>query len=131
LHISLHVERRIELGFLGEVADTGALHGPRFALEVGIDPGHDAKERALARPVGADDPDLGTGKEREADVLEDLPPGRDDLAQPVHVVDELLLGHVRAEGAGRGAAAESRSATNLPHSRVNWRWESAAGSGHV
>ena len=46
--------------------------GPCRADEVGLDPGHDPQERALARAVAADHADLGSGIERQPDVLEDL-----------------------------------------------------------
>ena len=42
------------------------------AEEVGVEPGHDPQERALARAVAPDHADLGARVERQPDVLEDF-----------------------------------------------------------
>ena len=89
LHVSADVELCVELGLLRQVADAGALGCPSFADEVGVQPGHDPEQRALAGPVRPDDADLSRGIEGQADVLEDLPLGRNDLREAMHVVDEL------------------------------------------
>ena len=46
--------------------------GRAVPMIVGLDPGHDPQERALARAVAADHADLGAGVERQPDVLEDV-----------------------------------------------------------
>ena len=61
--VAADVERGVELGLLGEVADVDALGGPGLALEVLVEAGHDAQERGLARAVDADDADLHAGQE--------------------------------------------------------------------
>ena len=47
-HVAAHVFVRIELGFLGQVADVKARLRSGFAQDVGIQPGHDAQQRRLA-----------------------------------------------------------------------------------
>ena len=51
-----------------------------------------AQQARLAGAVQAQHADLGAGKERERDVLEDHALGRDDLAHAVHRVDVLSHG---------------------------------------
>jgi hypothetical protein len=67
-----------------------------------IDAGHDPEQGALAGPVGAQDADLGPGKEREIDPLEDFPAGRDDLPEILHREDVLVAWHVAAKITGSG-----------------------------
>ncbi|OQA02063.1 MAG: hypothetical protein BWY71_00148 [Planctomycetes bacterium ADurb.Bin412] len=61
---------QFELGFLGNVAELhfGGKFG--FALEIGVEAGHDAQQGAFAGAVFADDADLGAVEEREGDVAE-------------------------------------------------------------
>ncbi|MCY1288649.1 hypothetical protein D9M68_460410 [compost metagenome] len=80
---------RVELRLLRQIADVEAGHRPGFAVELGVDPGHDAQQGRLARAVEAEDADLGAGEERQGDVLEDFPLRRHDLAEPMHGVDVL------------------------------------------
>jgi hypothetical protein len=63
---------RIELRLLGKESDARARGGEGLAREVLVHAGHDAQERALPRPVAAEDADLGRRVEREPDALEDL-----------------------------------------------------------
>jgi hypothetical protein len=81
LHVAAHVQRRVQLRLLRQVADARPLRRPRLAVEVGVQPRHDAQQRALAGAVGAHHADLGAGIEGEPDVLQDLPVGRDDLGR--------------------------------------------------
>ena len=97
---------RIQLRFLGQIADLGARVGARLALEVGIDAGHDLEHRGLARAVQAQQADLGAGEERERDVLDDLAFRGNDLAHPVHREDVLHWG----SAGGRGRPALDRAA---------------------
>src|SRR4029453_10646422 len=83
---------RIELALLVEKPDRVALVHPGFAAEVLVLAGHDLEQRALARPVQAEDADLGAVVEREPDVFEDDVVGLVDFAQPLHGVDELRHG---------------------------------------
>ncbi|WDT78469.1 MAG: hypothetical protein MPW14_14820 [Candidatus Manganitrophus sp.] len=73
LDVAAHVLGRVELRLLRQVAD---LH-PGFArlglaLEVLIDPRHDAQQGGLARTVEPQHADLGAGVKRERNVFEDL-----------------------------------------------------------
>jgi hypothetical protein len=79
--VAAHVLGRVELRLLLQVADARPLVRPRLALELLVDAGHDAQQRALARAVGAEHADLRARVEREPDVVEDDPAGRDHLAQ--------------------------------------------------
>jgi hypothetical protein len=89
LHVAAHVERRVELRLLRQVADARALVRPRLALKVLVGAGHDAQQARLARAVGPEHADLRARIEREPDVVKDDPRGRDHLAQALHDVDEL------------------------------------------
>ncbi len=83
----------IELRLLRQVADIDARHGAGFAVELGVDAGHDAQQGGLTGAVQAEHADLGAGEERQGNVLEDLTLRRNDLAQPVHGVDVLSHGN--------------------------------------
>src|SRR4029453_14167810 len=74
------VERRL----LGEIADAQPVGGKRLAQEVVVGAGHDAQQRGFAGAVGAQHADLGAVEERQVDAAQDLPLGRDDLAQVLH-----------------------------------------------
>ncbi len=74
----------IELRLLRQVADIQVGHRRGFALDVLVEAGHDLEHGRLARAVQAEHADLGAGKERQRDVLEDLALGRNDLAHAVH-----------------------------------------------
>ncbi|MNN02216.1 hypothetical protein D3C81_1148640 [compost metagenome] len=83
---------RVQLRFLGQVADLDAGLRTGFALEIGVHAGHDLQDGGLAGAVQAQQADLGAREERQRDVLDDLPLGRDHLADAVHGVD-VLRGH--------------------------------------
>ena len=83
---------RIKLRLLRQVADIQLRHRPRFAIEFGVDTRHDFQQGGLARAVEAEHADLGAGKERQGDVLEDFTLRRNDFAEPVHGIDELSHG---------------------------------------
>ena len=87
--VAAHVLGRIQHRLLRQVADGDAFAGERLAAEVVVEAGHDLQQRRLARAVQAEDADLGAGKEREPDVLEDLVVGLVDFPEPLHGVDEL------------------------------------------
>mmetsp|Transcript_36245 Transcript_36245/g.84773 ORF Transcript_36245/g.84773 Transcript_36245/m.84773 type:complete len:259 (+) Transcript_36245:1419-2195(+) len=61
----------LQLGLLGEVTDGGAGKGTGRALELRVEAGHDAEERALSRTVRSHEADLGAGVETEVDALQD------------------------------------------------------------
>ena len=88
-----------ELRLLREVADADARVLDALAEELLVDAGHDAKQRALARAVGADHADLRAGKERQIDVLEDALVRRVDARDLLHGEDELWHGIALARAA--------------------------------
>ena len=117
--VAAHVERRVELRLLRQVADPRALGDEALADEFRVEAGHDAQQRRLARAVDAEHADLGVGIEGEIDVLQNLLAARPGLGQALHVIDELARGHVGCpwkwkggiwprgiSGAGRGGNAE-------------------------
>ena len=70
--VAAHVGGLVQARLLRHEADAEAGRQPGRAVEVGLDAGHDAQQRALAGAVAADDADLGAGVEGQPDVLEDL-----------------------------------------------------------
>ena len=105
--VAEHVERRIELRLLRQVADPGAIGRPGLAGELGVDAGHDAQQRRFARAVGAEHADLGVGVEAQMDVVEHLLAAGIGLRHSVHVIDELARHEAMcpaANGADRGKA---------------------------
>ena len=91
LHALAHRVAVVELGLLRQVADLQTGHGNGFALNLGVYAGHDLQQRGLARPVGTQHANLGTGEEAERNVFEDVAFGRHDLADPIH--GENVLSH--------------------------------------
>ena len=79
----------IELRFLRQVADVQARHRHGFALDVGVETGHDFQQRRLARAVQAQHADLGAREKTQADIAQDNALGWHDLANPVHGENEL------------------------------------------
>src|SRR5262249_56359715 len=80
------MERRL----VGQIADADAVGGMGLAKEVRAHARHDTEESALARAVGPEEADLRSRIEREPDAFQDLPLGRDDLAEVLHEEDELM-----------------------------------------
>ena len=81
-HVAGHVLGLVELGLLGEIPDGEPGGQPGFAGEPVVLARHDPQQRRLARPVGADDPDLGSRVEGEVDAPEDLTVGRIEAVRP-------------------------------------------------
>ena len=90
LDVAEDVLRRVEPRVLGEEPDARALGRERLAGEVLLDARHDLQQRRLAGAVQAEDADLGSGKERQIDALENLALRRHDLPQIDHRVDVLV-----------------------------------------
>ena len=98
---------RGELGRLVAVSRALAPWAPGFAVDLGVDAGHDAQQGRLTGAVEAEHADLGAREERQGDVLEDFPLRRHDLAEPMHGIDVLShemtlvpLGDVDLQGGG-------------------------------
>ena len=83
---------RIEFRLLFEVADRQVRHRDRIAVDVGVDTGHDAQDRRLARPVEPQNADLRAGEKAQGDIFENLLLRGHDLADPMHGID--ILGHL-------------------------------------
>jgi len=96
----------IQFRLLCQVADLDAGLRAGFALEILVHAGHDLQHRGLAGAVQAQQADLRARIEGQRDVLDDLPLGRDHLADPVHGVD-VLRGHA---GSDTQAPAPCRAA---------------------
>ena len=110
--VALDVLGRVELRLLGEVAGREAGRQPGRAAEAVVEAGHDLEQARLAGAVGADDPDLGAGVERDRDVLQHRAVGRVEAGQLVAGVDELV-GHDGVRGYRRGRAAGSGEARRV------------------
>ena len=70
LHVFQHRLAGVQLRFLLQIAGGDILARPCLAGEILVDAGHDLDQRGLASAVGADDADLGTLIELQADVAE-------------------------------------------------------------
>ncbi len=82
----------VQLRFLLQIADADTGLRARFAVDVGIDAGHDLQQRGFARAVQAEHADLGAREEGEGDVAKDGPLGRHNLRNAIHGVDVLSHG---------------------------------------
>ena len=72
-----------------EHANRVARRESKFAVEVGIDAGHDLEQRRLASAVGAEHADLGAVHERQCDVFDEIPIGWNELPDLVHCHDVI------------------------------------------
>ncbi len=89
LDVALHGLGRIQPRLLLQEPDADAVGRKRLADELGVLTRHDAQQRALARAVQAEHPDLGAWQEREPDVVENAAVGRMHLPEALHGVDVL------------------------------------------
>jgi|GEM_PF-3791083 len=94
LDVAAHILTGIELRFLRQVTDIDAGLRPCLAVDLGIQPGHDAQQRGLAGAIQAQHADLGARKEGQGNVAQDMPLRSDDLRDAIHCVD--VLGHVNS-----------------------------------
>ncbi len=92
-HVAHDVLGGIELGLLGQVADACTIGDLGLAAVFGVDAGHDAQQRRLARAVDAEHADLGARQEGQRDVAHAFAMPGIDLGQPAHDVDVLVGGH--------------------------------------
>ena len=79
-------------GLLGQITNFQARHRNGFALDLFVDARHDLEQRRLARAVGAQHANLGTGEEGQRNVFENMTLRGHDLANPVH--RKYVLSHV-------------------------------------
>ena len=115
LDVAAHILVRIQLRFLRQVADFDAGQMLHFAVVFLVHPGHDLEHGGLPRTVQAQEANLGTGKERQRDVFDDLPLGRHNFAHAEHGHD--VLGHISSfsqdavnkNGVGRRGAGPGKT----------------------
>ena len=88
-----HVQRRIKMRLLRQIANLGALGGPGLAGEIGIQPGHDLHQGRFTRPVHAHHADFDSGQKAQVNVLETFLAARIGLGNPLHVIDVLIGCH--------------------------------------
>ena len=81
------------MGLLGQIADSRPLGEEAVAGEFGVEPGHDAQQRRLARAVDAEHADLGVRVEGQVDVVEHLLAARPGLVETLHMINELAASH--------------------------------------
>ncbi len=93
--IAAHVELRVELRLLRQIADARAFGDEALADELLVDARHDAQKRRFARAVDAEHADLGVRVEGEIDVVQDLLAAGPGLGEALHVIDELTRHRVR------------------------------------
>jgi hypothetical protein len=101
----------VELRFLRQEADPHVGHRHRFAVELLVLAGHDLQQAGLAGPVQPEHADLGAGKERQRNVLQDDAFGRDDLAHTIHRVNVLSHGIAADCGVAKPRLSQERAAT--------------------
>ena len=123
--IAEHVLVGIELRLLRQIADAHAVGRPRLADEVLKLARHDLEQRRLARAVQADHADLGAGKERQRDVLQDLLAPRIGLGELVHVIDVLGVRHGRPRVADQWGLApfypgRAIASSRMRNARITW-----------
>ena len=90
----------IQFGFLWQVADLDTRLRTGFTIDLGVETGHDAHQRRLARTVQAEDANFCAGKEGQGDVTNQVAFGRDHLRHAIHCVDVLSHSSNRLKSAG-------------------------------
>src|SRR5262249_50419597 len=118
LDVAEHVLLRIQRRLLRQVPDLRPLGRLGLAEEIGVDAGHDAQERRLARPPRADDADLRARVERQIDPLQDLLVRRVDPTEVLHRED-VLVSH-EAGSVAQGTAPITAPAAQRPRT-PGWR----------
>ena len=108
----------VEHRLLREISHLEPIGRPRLAGELRLEPGHNAQQRRLARPVEAENPNLRAGQKGERDVLEHLAAAGISHAQTLGYIDVLGVCH----GAGRNRvrhAVEPGASSGKKSSRDN------------
>eukprot|EP01132_Coremiostelium_polycephalum_P011819 gene11818-biopygen4574 len=83
---------RVQDRFLWQVADVQVGHRAGFAVELGVDAGHDFQQGGFTRTVEAEHADLGAWEEGQRNVFQDFPLRRNNFSQPMHGEDVLSHG---------------------------------------
>ena len=92
-NITGDIHAGVEFRLLRQITDLDAVGRPGLAIELCIEPGHDLQQCRLAGAVQAEDTDLGTGKEGQADILQHFLAAGPDFGQAVHYIDVLVARH--------------------------------------
>ena len=92
LDVSAHVLGIVENGFLRQVAHANSGLGPCLPVMVPVPTRHDAQQGRLACAVQTEHANLGAGKERQRDVLQDFTSRRHHLGDAAHGVYVLIHG---------------------------------------
>ena len=109
LDVAANVLGLVQLGFLGQVADSDAGLRTGLAVELGVDAGHDAQQRRLARAVEAEHADLGAREKGQGDVADQVALWGHNLRDTVHGID--VLRHICLASSG-DRALSGRSSAN-------------------
>ena len=91
--VAVNILALVELRLLGQKPHLQPVRRPPLAGERGIEAGHDPEQRRFAGAVQAQHADLGAGKKRQRDVLEDFAAARIGPAEAPHDVDVLRHAH--------------------------------------
>jgi hypothetical protein len=86
-HFLAHGFFRIQLRFLRQVTNVQTRHRARFALDVGVDAGHNFQQGRFTGAVQAQHADLRAREEGQRNIFQNLALGRDDFAHAVHGID--------------------------------------------
>ncbi len=112
--VAPHVQGRIQVRLLLQIAHLGAVQRLGLAGELLVHAGHDLQQGGLARAVDADHADFGVRIERQPDVLEHLLAAGKGLGETLHLKN-VLGGHARSalrslgyEGSGAGDSEAAR-----------------------
>jgi hypothetical protein len=80
---------RVKLWLLGQISNLQARHRDGFTLDLFVNASHDFEQGGLARAVGAQHANLGSGEEGQGNVFQDLTLRRHDFADAVHTKNVL------------------------------------------
>ena len=97
LDVAAHCLGGVKLRLLLQVPDAQARFHRDLAIEIAIDPRHDAQQTRFARAIEAEHADFRAMEKVKRYVLQDHTLGRHDLADPAHRVD--VLSHVFSQRA--------------------------------
>jgi hypothetical protein len=92
-HVAEHIELRIKLRLLRQVAHLRAFSRPSLAGEFLLHPGHDLEQGRLTGPVQPDHADLHARIERQPNIFQNLFAAGIGLPQLLHHVNILIGGH--------------------------------------
>ena len=101
-HIAGHIHALVKLGLLRQITDLDSVGGPGLAIELGVQPGHDPQQCGLTGTIQAENANLGTRKEGQADILQHFLAAGPALGQAMHDINILMAGHDVSPGSTGG-----------------------------